>query len=109
MASNFGLIGNSVNDYINGNPSQGIIADTITGKNNGNSALTQAIDDYVKTPNSGFTFDKDKFANALSKAGNMDWGSSQPQYQFTPSRVDYSQFMRGLTPRTQSFYSNRGM
>ena len=48
--ANYGLIGNAVNDYIQGTPSQGIITDTITGKNNGNSAITNAIDDYVKTP-----------------------------------------------------------
>lgn len=101
---NFGTIGNAANDYIKGTPSQGIISDTITGKNNGNSAITNAIDDYVKKP----TGNKDrmmKFANSLSGLGGKSVAS--PQYQFSPSMVDYSQFM-GLSPETQR-YLYRGM
>lgn len=107
--ANFGILGNAANDFINGTPSQGIIIDTITGKDKGNGAVYQAIDDYVQTPSKNFNMEK--FANALSGVGNtlgsMNLGNSQ-QYQYRPSNVDYSQFMRGLTPRTQSFY-NRGM
>lgn len=100
------VIGNSINDYIQGNPSKGIIYDTITGKQNGNSAITQAIDDYVKTPNTS-TFDKTKFANALlSSASPLGKSSSsistKPQFEVTPSRVDYSQYM-GLSPVTQQY------
>ena len=103
--ANYGLIGNAVNDYIKGTPSQGIISDTITGKNNGNSAITNAIDDYVKTPNTS-KFDKTKFANALAAMPKFSTGStgsiSQPQFTVTPSRVDYSQFI-GLSPETQRY------
>lgn len=102
--ANYGLIGNAANDYIKGTPSQGIISDTITGRNNGNSAITQEIDDYVKTP----TSNKDrmmKFANSLSGLGGTSMAT--PEYQFTPSMVDYSQFM-GLSPETQR-YLYRGM
>lgn len=103
--ANYGLIGNAINDYIKGTPSQGIISDTITGRNNGNSAITQAIDDYVKTPNTS-KFDKTKFANALASMPKSSTGSkgltSQPQFTVTPSMVDYSQFM-GLSPETQRY------
>ena len=100
--ANYGLIGNAANDYINGTPSQGIISDTITGKNNGNSAITNAIDDYVKTPNTS-NFDKTKLANALAAMPKTTTGlTSQPQFTVTPSRVDYSQFM-GLSPMTQRY------
>ena len=100
--ANYGLIGNVANDYINGTPSQGIISDTITGKNNGNSAITNAIDDYVKTPNTS-NFDKTKLANALAAMPKTTTGlTSQPQFTVTPSRVDYSQFM-GLSPMTQRY------
>lgn len=100
--ANYGLIGNAVNDYIKGTPSQGIIIDTITGKNNGNSAITNAIDDYVKTPNTS-NFDKTKFANALAAMPKTTTGlTSQPQFTVTPSRVDYSQYM-GLSPETQRY------
>ena len=100
------LIGNSINDYIQGTPSKGIISDTIIGKQNGNSAITQAIDDYVKTPNTS-TFDKTKFANALlsgaSSLGKSSGSTStKPQFEVTPSRVDYSQYM-GLSPVTQQY------
>ena len=100
--ANYGIIGNAANDYIKGTPSQGIISDTITGRNNGNSAITQAIDDYVKMP----TGNKDqmmKFANSLSGLGGTSGTSmATPEYQFTPSMVDYSQFM-GLSPETQRY------
>lgn len=100
--ANYGLIGNAVNDYIQGTPSQGIITDTITGKNNGNSAITNAIDDYVKTPNTS-NFDKTKLANALAAIPKTTTGlTSQPQFTVTPSRVDYSQFI-GLSPMTQRY------
>ena len=100
--ANYGLIGNAVNDYIKGTPSQGIITDTITGKNNGNSAITNAIDDYVKTPNTS-NFDKTKLANALAAMPKTTTGlTSQPQFTVTPSRVDYSQFI-GLSPITQRY------
>ena len=100
--ANYGLIGNATNDYIKGTPSQGIIADTITGKNNGNSAITNAIDDYVKTPNTS-NFDKTKLANALAAMPKTTTGlTSQPQFTVTPSRVDYSQYM-GLSPMTQRY------
>lgn len=99
---NYGLIGNATNDYIKGTPSQGIIYDTITGKNNGNSAITNAIDDYVKTPNTS-NFDKTKLANALAAMPKTTTGlTSQPQFTVTPSRVDYSQFI-GLSPITQRY------
>lgn len=102
--ANFGLIGNAANDYIQGTPSQGAIIDTITGRDNGNGAVYNAIDDYVKTPNKGFNFDKNKFANALLSGSKGLGGttSSQSQYTFTPSRVDYSQYM-GLSPETQRY------
>ena len=100
--ANYGLIGNAVNDYIKGMPSQGIIIDTITGKNNGNSAIANAIDDYVKTPNTS-NFDKTKLANALAAMPKTTTGlTSQPQFTVTPSRVDYSQYM-GLSPMTQRY------
>ena len=100
--ANYGLIGNAANDYIQGTQSQGIISDTITGKNNGNSAITNAIDDYVKTPNTS-KFDKTKLANALAAMPKSTTGStSQPQFTVTPSRVDYSQFI-GLSPETQRY------
>ena len=100
--ANYGLIGNAANDYIKGTPSQGIISDTITGKNNGNSAITNAIDDYVKTPNTP-NFDKTKLANALAAMPKTTTGlTSQPQFTVTPSRVDYSQFI-GLSPITQRY------
>lgn len=100
--ANYGLIGNAVNDYIKGTPSQGIISDIITGKNNGNSAITNAIDDYVKTPDTS-KFDKTKFANALAAMPKTTTGlTSQPQFTVTPSRVDYSQFI-GLSPETQRY------
>ena len=100
--ANYGLIGNTANDYIKGTPSQGIISDTITGKNNGNSAITNAIDDYVKTPNTSI-FDKTKLANALAAMPKTTTGlTSQPQFTVTPSRVDYSQFI-GLSPITQRY------
>ena len=100
--ANYGLIGNATNDYIKGTPSQGIISDTITGKNNGNSAITNAIDDYVKTPNTS-NFDKTKLANALAAMPKTTTGlTSQPQFTVTPSRVDYSQFI-GLSPITQRY------
>lgn len=100
--ANYGLIGNATNDYIKGTPSQGIIIDTITGKNNGNSAITNAIDDYVKTPNTS-NFDKTKLANALAAMPKTTTGlTSQPQFTVTPSRVDYSQFI-GLSPETQRY------
>ena len=100
--ANYGLIGNAANDYIKGTPSQGIITDTITGKNNGNSAITNAIDDYVKTPNTS-NFDKTKLANALAAMPKTTTGlTSQPQFTVTPSRVDYSQYM-GLSPITQRY------
>ena len=100
--ANYGLIGNAANDYIKGTPSQGIITDTITGKNNGNSAITNAIDDYVKTPNTS-NFDKTKLANALAAMPKTTTGlTSQPQFTVTPSRVDYSQFI-GLSPETQRY------
>lgn len=100
--ANYGLIGNAANDYIKGTPSQGIISDTITGKNNGNSAITNAIDDYVKTPNTS-NFDKTKLANALAAMPKTTTGlTSQPQFTVTPSRVDYSQFI-GLSPITQRY------
>lgn len=99
-----GLIGNSINDYIQGTPSQGIISDTITGKQNGNGAIAQAIDGYVKAPNTS-TFDKAKFANSLlggmSKLGSTT-STQQPQFTVTPSRVDYSQYI-GLSPVTQQY------
>ena len=99
---NYGTIGNAANDYINGTPSQGAISDTITGKNNGNSAITNAIDDYVKTPNTS-NFDKTKLANALAAMPKTTTGlTSQPQFTVTPSRVDYSQFI-GLSPITQRY------
>ena len=99
---NYGTIGNAANDYIKGTPSQGIITDTITGKNNGNSAITNAIDDYVKTPNTS-NFDKTKLANALAAMPKTTTGlTSQPQFMVTPSRVDYSQYM-GLSPMTQRY------
>ena len=99
---NYGLIGNAADDYIKGTPSQGIISDTITGKNNGNSAITNAIDNYVKTPNTS-KFDKTKFANALASMPKITTGlTSQPQFTVTPSRVDYSQFI-GLSPITQRY------
>ena len=102
--ANYGLIGNAANDYIKGTPSQGIITDTITGKNNGNSAITNAIDDYVKTPNTS-NFDKTKLANALAAMPKTTTGlTSQPQFTVTPSRVDYSQFI-GLSPVTQRYLS----
>lgn len=98
------LISNSVNDYIQGTPSKGIISDTITGKQNGNGAITQAIDDYVKAPDTS-TFDKTKFANSLL-GGMSGLGSTtstqQAQFDVTPSRVDYSQYM-GLSPVTQQY------
>lgn len=98
------LISNSVNDYIQGMPSKGIIYDTMTGKQNGNDAITQAIDDYVKTPDTS-TFDKTKFANSLlggmSRLGSTT-STQQPQFAVTPSRVDYSQYM-GLSPVTQQY------
>ena len=100
--ANYGLIGNAANDYIKGTPSQGIITDTITGKNNGNSAITNAIDDYVKTPNTS-NFDKTKLVNALAAMPKTTTGlTSQPQFTVTPSRVDYSQFI-GLSPITQRY------
>ena len=103
--ANYGLIGNAADDYIKGTPSQGIISDTITGKNNGNSAITNAIDDYVKTPNTS-KFDKTKLANALAAMPKFSTGSigsiSQPQFTVTPSMVDYSQYM-GLSPITQRY------
>ena len=100
--ANYGLIGNAADDYIKGTPSQGIISDTITGKNNGNSAITNAIDDYVKTPNTS-KFDKTKLANALAAMPKTTTGlTSQPQFTVTPSRVDYSQFI-GLSPITQRY------
>ena len=100
--ANYGLIGNAANDYIKGTPSQGIITDTITGKNNGNSAITNAIDDYVKTPNTS-NFDKTKLANALAAMPKTTTGlTSQPQFTVAPSRVDYSQFI-GLSPITQRY------
>ena len=100
--ANYGLIGNAANDYIKGTPSQGIISDTITGKNNRNSAITNAIDDYVKTPNTS-NFDKTKLANALAAMPKTTTGlTSQPQFTVTPSRVDYSQFI-GLSPITQRY------
>ena len=103
--ANYGLIGNAANDYIKGTPSQGIITDTITGKNNGNSAITNAIDDYVKTPNTS-NFDKTKLANALAAMPKFSTGSTgsttQPQFTVVPSRVDYSQFI-GLSPMTQRY------
>ena len=100
--ANYGLIGNATNDYIKGTPSQGIISDTITGKNNGNSAITNAIDDYVKTPNTS-NFDKTKLANALAAMPKTTTGlTSQPQFTVTPSSVDYSQYM-GLSPMTQRY------
>ena len=100
--ANYGLIGNATNDYIKGTPSQGIITDTITGKNNGKSAITNAIDDYVKTPNTS-NFDKTKLANALAAMPKTTTGlTSQPQFTVTPSRVDYSQFI-GLSPITQRY------
>ena len=100
--ANYGLIGNAANDYIKGTPSQSIITDTITGKNNGNSAITNAIDDYVKTPNTS-NFDKTKLANALAAMPKTTTGlTSQPQFTVTPSRVDYSQFI-GLSPITQRY------
>ena len=100
--ANYGLIGNAANGYIKGIPSQGIITDTITGKNNGNSAITNAIDDYVKTPNTS-NFDKAKLANALAAMPKTTTGlTSQPQFTVTPSRVDYSQFI-GLSPITQRY------
>ena len=100
--ANYGLIGNAVNDYIQGTPSQGIITDTITGKNNGNSAITNAIDDYVKTPNTS-NFDKTKLANALAAMPKTTTGlTSQPQFTVTPSMVDYSQYI-GLSPITQRY------
>ena len=100
--ANYGLIGNAVNDYIKGMPSQGIIIDTITGKDNGNSAITNAIDDYVKTPNTS-NFDKTKLANALAAMPKTTTGlTPQPQFMVTPSRVDYSQFI-GLSPITQRY------
>lgn len=100
--ANYGLIGNAANDYIKGKPLQGIISDTITGRNNGNSAITQAIDDYVKMPNTP-KFDKTKFANALASMPKSSTSStSQPQFTVTPSMVDYSQFM-GLSPETQRY------
>ena len=100
--ANYGLIGNAANDYIKGMPSQGIISDAITGKNNGNSAITNAIDDYVKTPNTS-NFDKTKLANALAAMPKTTTGlTSQPQFTVTPSRVDYSQYM-GLSPITQRY------
>ena len=100
--ANYGLIGNATNDYIKGIPSQGIISDTITGKNNGNSAITNAIDDYVKAPNIS-NFDKTKLANALAAMPKTTTGlTSQPQFMVTPSRVDYSQFI-GLSPITQRY------
>ena len=100
--ANYGLIGNAANDYIKGTPSQSIITDTITGKNNGNSAITNAIDDYVKTPNT-LNFDKTKLANALAAMSKTTTGlTSQPQFTVTPSRVDYSQYM-GLSPMTQRY------
>ena len=99
---NYGTIGNAANDYIQGTQSQGIISDTITGKNNGNSAITNAIDDYVKTPNTS-KFDKTKLANALAAMPKSSTGStSQSQFMVTPSRVDYSQYM-GLSPITQRY------
>ena len=97
--ANYGIIGNATNDYIKGTPSRGIISDTITGKNNENGAIAQAIDDYVKMP----TGNKDqmmKFANSLS--GLSGTSTATPEYQFTPSKVDYSQFM-GLSPVTQRY------
>ena len=100
--ANYGLIGNAANDYIKGTPSQSIITDTITGKNNGNSAITNAIDDYVKTPNTS-NFDKTKLANALAAMPKTTTGlTSQPQFTVTPSKVDYSQYM-GLSPMTQRY------
>ena len=100
--ANYGLIGNAANDYIKGTPSQSIITDTITGKNNGNSAITNAIDDYVKTHNTS-NFDKTKLANALAAMPKTTTGlTSQPQFTVTPSRVDYSQFI-GLSPITQRY------
>ena len=100
--ANYGLIGNAANDYIKGTPSQSIITDTITGKNNGNSAITNAIDDYVKTPNTS-NFDKTKLANALAAMPKTTTGlTSQPQFTVTPSRVDYSQFI-GLSTMTQRY------
>ena len=100
--ANYGLIGNAANDYIKGTPSQGIISDTITGKNNGNSAIANAIDDYVKTPDTS-KFDKIKLANALAAMPKTTTGlTSQPQFTVTPSRVDYSQFI-GLSPITQRY------
>lgn len=103
--ANYGVIGNAANDYIKGKPSQGIISDTITGKNNGNGAITNAIDDYVKTPNAS-KFDKTKFANALASMPKSSTGStgstSQPQFTIAPSMVDYLQFM-GLSPETQRY------
>ena len=100
--ANYGLISNAANDYINGTPSQGIITDTITGKNNGNSAITNAIDDYVKTPNTS-NFDKTKLANALAAMPKITTGlTSQPQFMVTPSRVDCSQFI-GLSRITQRY------
>ena len=100
--ANYGLIGNAANDYIKATPSQGIITDTITGKNNGNSAIANAIDDYVKTPNTP-NFDKTKLANALAAMPKTTTGlTSQPQFTVTPSRVDYSQFI-GLSPITQRY------
>ena len=99
--ANYGLIGNAANDYIKGTPSQGIISDTITGKNNGNSAIANAIDDYVKTPNTS-KFDKTKLANALAAMPKFSTGSISQPFKPDLSMVDYSQYM-GLSPITQRY------
>lgn len=50
---------------------------------------------------------KRAFANALSSGGQQLAKSlSNNDYQFTPSRVDYSQFM-GLSPETQRYLYGR--
>ncbi|MGN1153582.1 MAG: hypothetical protein ACI4S3_06100 [Candidatus Gastranaerophilaceae bacterium] len=58
--------------------------------------FTDMLDGKEQTKNSG----KNKFANALLKGANAL--SSGNNYQVTPSRVDYSQFMT-LSPITQKY------
>lgn len=92
-----GILSNSINNYVNnvGGNSLGAIgtsADKFIKGQKDYGVLSQSIDDYVKSPmtkNSGLK----KFAQALSSLKD-DKGSSAPAgYEFTPSMVDYSQYI----------------
>lgn len=98
----YGSIMGATDDYIkNINGGSSVLTDTLNGRNTTNNSLASAIDKEVKSGNS----QKNKFAKQLMAkkvADDLNTALKEDNYIFTPSRVDFSQFM-GLSPETQRY------